>query len=257
MSAHLDNEERVKELIKDSFEKNTVEFPIFLDKLIGNELADSQISEQRLISDIEQSLGNQKSKINTTETIETNSKLISQRSRSRSGSRSRSRSGLSRKSSSIEPSSASENISPSSSHDVSETFQTSSKLLSPSMSSESTASESLSKSSMDPSLITMKIERKLSGTAMSMDEIAKILNQREATRKPDSVQSTLETTEKVELEVTEKYQIKNPELNDLIQFDRTDLPEDVGLFLQSKIPDFDEAEMLTELQDGILKLAMK
>ena len=254
MSAHLDNEERVKELIKDSFEKNTVEFPIFLDKLIGNELADSQISEQRLISDIEQSLGNQKSKINTTETTETNSKLISQRSRSRSGSRSRSRSGLSRKSSSLQPSSVSENIFPS--QDVSETFQTSSKLLSPSM-SESTASESLSKSSMDPSPITMKIERKLSGTAMSMDEIAKILNQREATRKPDSVQSTLETTEKVELELTEKYQIKNPELNDLIQFDRTDLPEDVGLFLQSKSPDFDEAEMLTELQDGILKLAMK
>ena len=249
MSAHLDNEERVKELIKDSFEKNTVEFPIFLDKLIGNELADSQISEQRLISDIEQSLGNQKSKINITETTETNSKLISQRSRSRSGSRSRSRSGLSRKSSSLEPSSASENISPS--QDVSETFQSSSKLLSPSMSSESTASESLSKSSMESSPITMKIERKLSGTAMSMDEIAKILNQREATRKPDSVQSTLETTEKVELEVTEKYQIKNPELNDLIQFDRTDLPEDVGLFLQSKSPDFDEAEMLTELQDGL------
>ena len=251
MSAHLDNEERVKELIKDSFEKNTVEFPIFLDKLIGNELADSQISEQRLISDIEQSLGNQKSKINTTETTETNSKLISQRSRSRSGSRSRSRSGLSKKFSSLEPSSALENISPSSSQDVSETFQTSSKLLSPSMSSESTASESLSKSSMEASPITMKIERKLSGTAMSMDEIAKILNQREATRKPDSVQSTLETTEKVELELTEKYQIKNPELNDLIQFDRTDLPEDVGLFLQSKSPDFDEAEMLTELQDGI------
>lgn len=103
----------------------------------------------------------------------------------------------------------------------------------------------------------MKIERKLSGTAMSMDEIAKILNQREATRKPDSVQSTLETTEKVELELTEKYQIKNPELNDLIQFDRTDLPEDVGLFLQSKSPDFDEAEMLTELQDRIFKLSMK
>ena len=251
----MNNEERVKELIKDSFEKNTVEFPIFLDKLIGNELADSQISEQRLISDIEQSLGNQKSNINTTETTETNSKLISQRSRSRSGSRSRSRSGLSRKSSSLEPSSASENISPS--QDVSETFQSSSKLLSPSISSESTASESLSKSSMDSSPITMKIERKLSGTAMSMDEIAKILNQREATRKPDSVQSTLETTEKVELEVTEKYQIKNPELNDLIQFDRTDLPEDVGLFLQSKSPDFDEAEMLTELQDRIFKLSMK
>ena len=249
----MDNEERVKELIKDSFEKNTVEFPIFLDKLIGNELADSQISEQRLISDIEQSLGNQKSKINTTETTETNSKLISQRSRSRSGSRSRSRSGLSRKSSSLEPSSASENISLS----LSETFQSSSKLLSPSISSESTASESLSKSSMDSSPITMKIERKLSGTAMSMDEIAKILNQREATRKPDSVQSTLETTEKVELELTEKYQIKNPELNDLIQFDRTDLPEDVGLFLQSKSPDFDEAEMLTELQDRIFKLSMK
>ena len=92
---------------------------------------------------------------------------------------------------------------------------------------------------------------------MSMDEIAKILNQREATRKPDSVQSTLEATEKVELEVTEKYQIKNPELNDLIQFDRTDLPEDVGLFLQSKSPEFDEAEMLTELQGGILKLTMQ
>ena len=64
----MDNEERVKELIKDSFEKNTVEFPIFLDKLIDNELADSQISEQRLINDIEQSLGNQQSKLNTTKT---------------------------------------------------------------------------------------------------------------------------------------------------------------------------------------------
>ena len=254
MSAHLDNEERVKELIKDSFEKNTVEFPIFLDKLIGNELADSQISEQRLISDIEQSLGNQKSKINTTETTETNS----QRSRSRSGSRSRSRIGLSRKSSSVQPSSVSAKMSPSTSQDVSEakTFQSSSKLLSPSMSSESTTRESLSKSSFDSNPIKMKIERKLSGTTMSMDEIAKILNQREATRKLESVQPTQETTEKVDSGVTEKYQIKNPELNDLIQFDRTDLPEDVGLFLQSKSPDFDEAEMLTELQDGFLELTM-
>ena len=251
VSAHLDNEERVKELIKDSFEKNTVEFPIFLDKLIGNELADSQISEQRLISDIEQSLGNQKPKINTTVTTETKSNL--QRSRSRIGSKSRSRGGLSRKSSSVLPSSASAKMSPTSSQDVSVTFQSSSKLLSPSITSESITSESLS---TDSSPITMKIERKLSGTTMSMDEIAKILNQREATRKPDSVQSTLEATEKVELEVTEKYQIKNPELNDLIQFDRTDLPEDVGLFLQSKSPEFDEAEMLTELQDGI-KLAME
>ena len=254
VSAHLDNEERVKELIKDSFEKNTVEFPIFLDKLIGNELADSQISEQRLISDIEQSLGNQKPKINTTETTEPKSN--SQRTRSRIGSKSRSRSGLSRKSSSVQPSSASAKMSPTSSQAASVTFQSSSKLLSPSITSESITSESLSKSSMDSSPITMKIERKLSGTTMSMDEIAKILNQREATRKPDSVQSTLEATEKVELEVTEKYQIKNPELNDLIQFDRTDLPEDVGLFLQSKSPEFDEAEMLTELQDGI-KLAME
>ena len=251
----MDNEERVKELIKDSFEKNTVEFPIFLDKLIGNELADSQISEQRLISDIEQSLGNQKPNINTTETTDTKSN--SQRSRSRIGSKSRSRSGLSRKSSSVQPSSASAKMSPTSSQDVSITFHSSSKLLSPSITSESITSESLAKSSTDSSPITMKIERKLSGTTMSMDEIAKILNQREATRKPDSVQSTLEATEKVELEVTEKYQIKNPELNDLIQFDRTDLPEDVGLFLQSKSPEFDEAEMLTELQDGIHKLAIE
>ena len=251
----MDNEERVKELIKDSFEKNTVEFPIFLDKLIGNELADSQISEQRLISDIEQSLGNQKPKINTTETTDTKSN--SQRSRSRIGSKSRSRSGLSRKSSSVQPSSASAKMSPPSSQDVSITFHSSSKLLSPSITSESITSESLAKSSTDSSPITMKIERKLSGTTMSMDEIAKILNQREATRKPDSVQSTLEATEKVELEVTVKYQIKNPELNDLIQFDRTDLPEDVGLFLQSKSPEFDEAEMLTELQDGIHKLAIE
>ena len=264
MSAHLDSEERVKELIKDSFEKNTVEFPIFLDKLIDNELADSRISEQRLINDIEKSLGNQKSKVNATETTE---KLNLQRSRSRSGSRSRSRSGLSKKSSSAEPSSVSPTISSSSSQSLLaskkqlQTFQNSSKfsVISPSISTQSTANEPLSKSSIVPSPISMndpKIERKVSpgGTAMSMDEIAKILNQREATRKPDSTRSSLEATKKVDLEVSEKYQIKNPDLNDLIQFDRTDLPDDVGLFLQSKSPDFDEAEMLTELQAGTQNL---
>ena len=58
MSVHEHNENRVNQLISDSFQKDTSEFSPFLQKLKNNEIKETQDSEKRLINAIENSLNN-------------------------------------------------------------------------------------------------------------------------------------------------------------------------------------------------------
>ena len=67
MSVHEDNENRVNQLISDSFQKKSEEFPPFLEQLKSNEIKETQESEKKLISDIENSLRKDKNVENLTE----------------------------------------------------------------------------------------------------------------------------------------------------------------------------------------------